>query len=66
MQAIRKGDGYSKKFEILLACCCTLLPCAIAKIILYDCSVFLFTWPIIVGSGLDESIYWTLTGRNYN
>jgi hypothetical protein len=28
--------------------------------------VFLFTWLIIVGSGSDESIYWTFTGRNYN
>jgi hypothetical protein len=28
--------------------------------------IFLFTWPIIVGSASDESIYWALTGRNYN
>jgi hypothetical protein len=28
--------------------------------------VFLFTWLIVVGSGSDESIYWTLTGRNHN
>jgi hypothetical protein len=30
------------------------------------CHVFLVTWLIIVGSGSDESIYWTYTSRNYS
>jgi hypothetical protein len=29
------------------------------------CHVFLVTWLIIMGSGSDESIYWTLTSSNY-